>query len=158
MPATISTEGSLLRARHRRLLLAGCGAMPLLMAAPAAVGAGRPAAASAGFHARSLDEAACRLGVALTDTRGRLRRSTDSGGQVLAVCRWSEGCLVFLLEGMGARRAGAVCTDLQKSIGPELTEVFEGAADGALRAQALDLAGHDHFDEALAALEQAAAG
>ena len=87
---------------------------------------------------------------------GAVRRALSL--PMLAVCRWSEGCLVFLLEGMGARRAGAVCTELQKSIGHELAKAFEGAVDCALRAQALDLAGHDHFDEALAALEQAAAG
>ncbi|MDH4393892.1 MAG: SCO family protein [Aquabacterium sp.] len=41
--------------------------------------------ASAGFYAQPLDPAANRLGFALTDTRGRLRRSTEFRDQVLVL-------------------------------------------------------------------------
>lgn len=43
------------------------------------------AAAPAGFYTAPLDDTAGRLGFALTDTRGRLRRSTDFPGQVLVL-------------------------------------------------------------------------
>lgn len=65
--------------------MAGAGALPLLFHSTATLGAGRPAVASAGFYAQPLDEAASRLGFALTDTRGRLRRSTDFRDQVLVL-------------------------------------------------------------------------
>lgn len=104
------------KAGQRRRLLVAAGLGPALMSGRAAFGAGRPTAAAAGFYAQPLDEAAGRLGFALTDTRGRLRRSTDFSGQVLVLffgfLSCPSICPTTMLELSAAQKAMGPRADL----------------------------------------------